>query len=165
MDTKNLITELEFELISTSKLLHLLPADNLIWQPHPRAMSLGQLAFHVASIPGRYLTFREEGSTTLENLLQHYVPKKREEIQEAFENSNAKAKELLINTDKNWANNSWNLTKNGIVVFNLPYPLFTRLLVFNHLIHHRGQLSSYLRTLGIPIPSIYGPSGDENPFN
>ena len=165
MDKKNLIAELEFELISTAKLLQLLPADNLTWQPHPRAMSLGQLAFHVASIPGRYLTFREEGNTTLETLLHHYVPKNREEIQVAFENSSAIAKELLINTDKSWENKSWNLTKNGTVVFTLPHPLFTRLLVFNHLIHHRGQLSAYLRSLGILIPSIYGPSGDENPFS
>ena len=164
MSSKNLIAELEFELISTSKLLNLVPSDKLNWQPHPRAMTLGGLALHVAMIPGRYSTFAEEGSTTIETLTDHPLPKTKEEILEVFKKSSDKAKDLLNNIDDNLENRSWNLTKKGSSVFSLPIPLFLRLLVFNHLFHHRGQLSTYLRTLNVPLPSIYGPSADEDPF-
>jgi uncharacterized damage-inducible protein DinB len=163
-NSKNLIAELDHELISTAKLLNLVPADKLNWQPHPKAMSLGALALHVATIPGRYLTFADERSTTVETLTQHPSPKNKEEILQSFARSNTNAKKLLENQNGIWEQNSWSLTKNGTAIFTLPLPLFTRLLVFNHLFHHRGQLSTYLRTLNIPLPSIYGPSADENPF-
>jgi uncharacterized damage-inducible protein DinB len=92
------------------------------------------------------------------------LPENKEEILENFKNSVARAKELLKKGDDYWEDRSWNLTKNDSAVFTLPVPLFIRLLVFNHLIHHRGQLSSYLRALDVSIPSIYGPSADINPF-
>ena len=164
MNSKDLIAELEHELISTEKLLLLVPADKLEWQPHPKAMTLGQLANHVACIPGRYLTFAEEGNTSLQTLITHALPKSKIEILDNFKSSRSKAMELLNRPDGSWAAKLWNLTKNGAIVFTLPLTQFTRLLVINHLIHHRGQLSTYLRTLNISIPSIYGPSGDENPF-
>lgn len=164
MNSQNLMAELEQELISTSKLLELVPADKLSWQPHPKAMTLGVLANHVAVIPGRYLTFADEGNTTLETLEDHATPKDKAEILRNFNASVAKAKTLLSKSEVRWRDKSWNLTKNGSIVFTLPLPLFTRLLVFNHLFHHRGQLSTYLRTLNISLPSIYGPSADENPF-
>ncbi len=164
MNTQQLIAELEHELISTSKLLELVPADKLNWQPHTKAMSLAMLANHVAAIPGRYMDFAEDGNTTLETLIDHPLPKNKEEILENFKINVARAKELLKRGNTYWEDRSWNLTKNGATVFTLPIPMFIRLLVFNHLLHHRGQLSAYLRTLGVPIPSIYGPSADENPF-
>ena len=164
MNAQQLIAELEHELISTSKLLELVPAERLGWQPHAKAMSLAMLANHVAAIPGRYMDFAEEGSTTLETLISHPLPENKEVILENFKNSVARAKELLKKGDDYWEDRSWNLTKNDSAVFTLPVPLFIRLLVFNHLIHHRGQLSSYLRALDVSIPSIYGPSADINPF-
>ena len=165
MKTQHLIAELDHELVSAAKLLELVPANKLDWQPHSRAMTLGALANHVASIPGRYMGFAEKGSTTLETLLSHPQPADKEEILVNFKNGMATAKALLNWGDLYWEDKSWNLTRNGSVIFTLPVPLFMRLLVFNHLIHHRGQLSAYLRTLGVPIPSIYGPSADENPFD
>ena len=164
MSSKNLIAELEHELVSTAKLLDLVPADKLNWQPHPKAMTLGVLANHVAALPGRYLNFADEGNTSIQTLTNHAVPINKTEILNNFKTSCSKAKQLLNNVDENWKGKSWNLTKDGSVVFTLPIPLFTRLLVFNHLIHHRGQLSAYLRTLNVPLPSIYGPSADEDPF-
>jgi uncharacterized damage-inducible protein DinB len=164
MKSEDLIAELDHELVSVAKLLALVPSKKLDWQPHSKAMTLGVLANHVASIPGRYMGFTEEGNTTLETLLSHPEPADKEEILENFEASTAMAKSLLNKGDAYWKSKSWNLTKNGMAVFSLPIPLFIRLLVFNHLIHHRGQLSAYLRILDVPIPSIYGPSADENPF-
>jgi len=71
---------------------------------------------------------------------------------------------LLKKVDDDWVGKLWRLTKHGNDVFTLPIPFFIRLLVLNHLYHHRGQLSTYLRTLGFLLPSIYGPSADEDPF-
>jgi uncharacterized damage-inducible protein DinB len=164
MNSKNLIAELEFELISTKKLLESVPADKLDWQPHAKARSLGELALHVATVPGRYLTFATEGNTTVQALTERTHPKNKAEILESFERSVLKANEILSKTIDSLDTKSWNLLTDNKVIFTLPVPMFTRLLIFNHLVHHRGQLSSYLRQLGVLIPSIYGPSADENPF-
>jgi uncharacterized damage-inducible protein DinB len=152
-NSKNLLAELEHELVSTSKLLQLVPAEKLNWQPHPKAMTLGQLAHHVATIPGRYTNFADEGSTTEKTLIYHHAPENKKEILEAFEKSTTKAKEILNKVTQEWENKSWTLTKNNQVLFTLPCPLFIRLLVFNHLFHHRGELTTYLRTL---YPDTFG---------
>jgi uncharacterized damage-inducible protein DinB len=164
MNAQNLIGELEHELVSTGKLLELVPANQLDWRPNKKAMTLGQLANHVAVIPERYFGFADEGNTELDTLTTHAHPKDKKEILDNFKSSRTKAMEVLGKVNGASENRTWNLTKKGVVVFSLPFPLYTRLLVFNHLIHHRGQLSTYLRSLDIRIPSIYGPSGDENPF-
>jgi uncharacterized damage-inducible protein DinB len=164
MNSQTLIAELEHELISTAKLLDLVPPEILAWKPNPKAMSLGQLAYHVALIPVRYLSFAEEGFTPVEELTNHQVPKHKTEFLDSFKIGSEKAKLLLRNVDDKWKGKSWSLTKNGKDIFTLPVELFIRLLVFNHLYHHRGQLSAYLRALNVPLPSIYGPSADENPF-
>jgi uncharacterized damage-inducible protein DinB len=164
MNSKNLIAELDHELVSTAKLLGLVPADKLTWQPHPKAMTLGQLANHVATIPGRYLSFANDGGTTVETLTQHPSPKTKDEILTNFKTSCNNAKATLDAADEKWVSRLCDLVKDGAVVFTLPNSLFVRLLVFNHLLHHRGQLSTYLRTLNIALPSIYGPSADEDPF-
>ena len=164
MNSKNLIAELEHEWVSTAKLLHLVPADKLNWQPSPKAMPLGTLANHVATIPARYLTFATDGNTDVAILALHAEPKNKDEMLNNFKNSCNKAKEILNTADASWENKLCNLTKNDSVILTLPVALFIRLLVLNHLFHHRGQLSTYLRTLNIALPSIYGPSADEDPF-
>ena len=164
MSSKNLISELEFELISTEKLLKLVPTEKLSWQPHRKARSLGDLALHVASIPARYLQYAKDGNTTVETLVARKTETTVEEILTTFQISKQKAFEMLNNDFEKMADRTWNLTKDANPIFSLPIPFFTRLLVFNHLVHHRGELVMYLRTLDILIPSIYGPSADENPF-
>lgn len=164
MNSKNLLAELEFELISTEKLLQSVPADKLDWQPHPKARTLGELALHVATIPGRYLSFAIEGNTTVQLLTERIPAENKAAILEGFKQSTGKAKEILSKTIDSLESKSWNLLNGNKVIFTLPVPMFTRLLIFNHMIHHRGQLSAYLRKLDILIPSIYGPSADENPF-
>ena len=164
MNSKDLIAELEFELISTQKLLQSVPVDKLDWQPHPKARTLGELALHVATIPGRYLTFAIEGNTTVQILIERIPAKNKAAILEGFEQSTGKAREILSKPIDSLESKSWNLLNGNKVIFTLPVPMFIRLLIFNHMIHHRGQLSAYLRNLDILIPSIYGPSADENPF-
>jgi len=163
-NSQNLIAELEHELISAGKLLELVPAELIDFKPNPKAMTLGQLANHVAVIPVRYLTFAEEGFTDLGELTYHHKPKAKAEFLNNFKAGSEKAKLLLKNIDHKWQGKSWSLTKNGSPVLTLPIELFVRLLVLNHFYHHRGQLSAYLRALNVPLPSIYGPSADEDPF-
>jgi len=164
MSSKNLISELEFELISTEKLLRLVPDDKLSWQPHHKARTLGELALHVASIPAKYLQYAKDGKTTVEVLTARQTKTTTEEILSTFEKSKNNALQMLSDDYENLQNTTWNLTKESSSIFSLPIPFFTRLLVFNHLVHHRGELVMYLRTLDVLIPSIYGPSADENPF-
>ena len=164
MNSKTLLDELEHELISTAQLLDLVPAENLDWRPHAKAMTLGQLAYHVAVIPVRYLGFADDGFTDVEELTNHHIPKDKKEILMNFRIGLEDARQLLKKVDDEWVGKLWRLTKHGNDVFTLPIPFFIRLLVLNHLYHHRGQLSTYLRSLGFLLPSIYGPSADEDPF-
>jgi uncharacterized damage-inducible protein DinB len=164
MDAKNLIAEMEFEITSTSKLLELVPKDKLTWKPHETAMSLAELAYHVAVIPGNFLSFADEGKTEAKTFLYHHIPKTKKEITEGFATSIARAKKILEKASGVWGSADWELTRDDKIIFKMPRALMARLLTFNHWYHHRGELVTYLRTLNVPIPSIYGPSADENPF-
>lgn len=164
MDFKNLIAEMEFEITSTRKLLELVPKDKLMWKPHERAMSLAELAFHVAVIPGNFLSFANDGKTKAEVFMHHHIPVSKTEIIESFSNSITKAKQVLEKATGDWGAANWELIKDGKSIFTMPRSLMCRLLVFNHWYHHRGELVTYLRTLDVLIPSVYGPSADENPF-
>ena len=164
MSSKNLISELEFELISTEKLLALLPVEKLAWQPHPKARTLGELALHVAGIPAKYLQHAKDGTTTVEVLTARQTAITVKEIQSAFVESKERALQILRADYEKLESTTWSLTKNSATILSLPIPTFVRLLVFNHFVHHRGELVMYLRTLDVKIPSIYGPSADENPF-
>ena len=164
LDSEDLLAELDYEVVSTEKLLNLVPADKLEWQPHPKAMTLGALALHVATISGGYTTFAATGSTDVDTLVSHPQPKDKEEILSGFKRSANNARDILKGSFGRWASETWDLTKQATTIFSIPRPLMVRLLVFNHWYHHRGQLSTYLRTLGVKLPSVYGPSADEDPF-
>lgn len=103
MDSKNLIREIEFEVISTSKLHELIPKDKLAWKPHERAMALGELAFHVAIIPGNSLSFADRGKTKLDIFLHRHIPGAKEEIIESFPDSITKARKVLEGATGGWA--------------------------------------------------------------
>lgn len=164
MDSKNLIKEMEFEITATGKLLELVPEDKLTWKPHERAMSLAELAFHVAVIPGNFLSFADKAKTKAEVFIHHHIPGSKKEINEGFTESIAKARQVLEKATGDWGTTNWELIKDGKSIFSIPRSLMCRLLIFNHWYHHRGELVTYLRALNIPIPSVYGPSADENPF-
>ncbi|WP_103070769.1 DinB family protein [Aquimarina sediminis] len=164
MSSKVLVTEIEFEKTSTQKLLELLPEDKLDWQPHPKAMTLGQLAFHVATIPGRIAKFANDGITSAEILIEHPLSKNKEDIVGNFNESIKSALEILNATTTDWDSKNWSCMLGEKEIINWSRPTLLRFLMLNHWYHHRGQLSTYLRILGVEIPSIYGPSADENPF-
>jgi uncharacterized damage-inducible protein DinB len=157
--------EIAQEAATTRRVLERVPADKLTWKPHPRSMSIGQLAMHVASIPGNIckLAQVDEFEVNPANF-NPPVPKTSEEILAALDASVLVAQEYLGGLSESGATGTWRAKANGRELMYLPRVAMLRSLMLNHWYHHRGQLSVYLRLLEVPVPTIYGPSADENPF-
>lgn len=155
-----LVAELEQEAASTRRLLERVPMDRLDWAPHAKSMKLGQLAMHIATIQGALADFISETPVELPDI-RIPEPMSREHLLETFEDSVARTRARLVAwTDADFAE-TWTMTKDGAVLVSAPRGPMVRTLVFNHLYHHRGQLSVYLRELDVRIPGMYGPSADE----
>jgi uncharacterized damage-inducible protein DinB len=161
----SLLNELYQEAAVTRRVLERVPGDRLEWRPHPKSMSLGQLAMHVASIPGNLsgLVQADEFDASQANFTPP-SPGGVEEILTAHDVSLRAAQDYLGGVDEQTARESWRLTFKGKEVFTAPRGGVIRSLMLNHWYHHRGQLSVYLRLLDVPVPVIYGRSADENPF-
>jgi uncharacterized damage-inducible protein DinB len=160
---KTLIQELEQEAHTTRRVLERVPGDRLTWKPHEKSMSLGQLALHVATIPGALATVAIQSPFKVPGFTQPSASSVAELIP-ALEGSVAKAREILNSMEDASLANSWCAMDGDREIMRLPVGAVLRSLMLNHWYHHRGQLSVYLRELGVPVPSIYGPSADENPF-
>ena len=158
-----LIQELEQEAQTTRRVLERVPNDRLGWKPHDKSMSLGQLALHVAMIPGAIADMSRRSPVQRPAFVQPAATSAAELVP-ALEQSVARAKEILRETDDAALGGTWRLVDGEQVILALPVGAVLRSLMLNHWYHHRGQLSVYLREVGVPVPSIYGPSADENPF-
>ena len=156
--------ELEHEAETTRRVLERIPAEHLSWRPHRKSMSLGQLAMHIASIPGNLsrLAQLDEFDASQANFAPP-TPGTLEEIITTHEASIESAQDYFSSVDEQILRGSWRLTANGREVFMVPKSGLIRSIMLNHLYHHRGQLSVYLRLLEVPVPVIYGRSADENP--
>ncbi len=160
---ESILTELDQEAQTTKRVLDRIPDDKLAWKPHPKSFSLGQLALHIASVPGSVTAIVMQDSVEAPNFTQP-EPKSRQEVLDTFSRSLETAKGNLKKMDDARLASTWSLTRGGKVVMSAPRIGFLRSVLLNHVYHHRGQLSVYLRMLDVPVPSIYGPSADENPF-
>jgi uncharacterized damage-inducible protein DinB len=159
----SILMEMDQESQTTKKVLERIPEDKLTWKPHPKSFSLGQLALHIATGPGAIANAAAHDSFEIPSFSQPEA-KSRKEILDAFSQNLANAKESLKKIDDSRLMSPWTATRNGKVVMSVPRIGFIRHILLNHYYHHRGQLSVYLRLLDVPVPSIYGPSADENPF-
>ena len=157
-----LVNELEQEAATTRRVLERVPND-LSWKPNPKSMSLGQLALHVATIPGNVAEFVAQ-PTSQEPGFVHPAATTTSELIPALDASIAKAKAVLRAMDDAGLAAIWRLMDGDQELMAMPRGAFLRAVMLNHWYHHRGQLSVYLRALNVPLPSIYGPSADENPF-
>jgi uncharacterized damage-inducible protein DinB len=160
-----MLSEIREEAAVTKRVLERVPADKLSWKPHRKSMSLGQLAFHIATVPGSLarLLQLEEFDADPANF-EPPVPRNIEEIHAALDQSVRAAEDYLMSASEQAALGSWRLTVKGKQVFSKPRVAVLRSIMLNHWYHHRGQLSVYLRLLEVPVPAIYGRSADENPF-
>jgi uncharacterized damage-inducible protein DinB len=159
-----LIGELEQEAKATRALLARVPDDKLSWKPHTRSRSLGQLANHVAGIPGWVAPLGAQDTVDAGSLSPPPDAETAAGILNLFEEGAAQAKAILGDMDDSTFWRNWSLTKDGQPVKTIPRIAIYRYNLLNHLYHHRGQLSVYLRLLDVPLPPIYGPTADENPF-
>jgi len=156
-----LIAEYDHEVATTRKLIERVPDDRLAWKPHPKSMSIGGLAQHIANLPNWGRMILEQETFDLADAPANLAePSSRAAVLALFEKSTAAARRQLDRSDGELMA-FWTLRREGHEMFTMPRVAAFRSFVLNHLIHHRGQLSVYLRLNDIPVPPIYGPSADE----
>jgi uncharacterized damage-inducible protein DinB len=160
----SILMEMDQEAETTRRLFNVIPEDKLSWRPHAKARSLGELAMHIAMIPGSVAGISELDSKEAGTFPVDPEATSRAQILEVFEESMKKGKDIVAATDDARAMQEWKLTKDGETIMAMPRAAFWRMVLLNHNYHHRGQLSAYLRELDVELPSIYGPSADTNPF-
>lgn len=160
-----LVSEVREEAAITKRVLERVPADKLAWKPHAKSMSLGQLALHIATVPGALAKITQGDS--FDALQANFVPPQPGSVQEilaAHEQSAREAEQYLQGMTDQKAQGQWRLMKGKQELFARPRIQVLRSIMLNHWYHHRGQLSVYLRLLDVPVPVIYGRSADEDPF-
>ena len=158
-----LLQELEHETKTTRRVLERVPNDLLNWKPHPKARKLGQLALHIATVPGAVAELGKSSPAQVRPFTDP-SPSSAAELVPALDKSVASAKAIVGSMDDAALLETWQLMRGDQEVMAMPRVAFLRAIMLNHWYHHRGQLTAYLRELDVPIPSIYGPSADENPF-
>ena len=156
-----MLAEFDHEMTLTRKLLERVPDGSFEWKPHAKSMSLGQLAQHVATIPmwGSMTLSRTELDVGAADPLPAATT--RADLLAGFDRHVTETRATLVRTADAELMTPWTLKSGGHTVFSMPKAVVWRSFVLSHLIHHRGQLSVYLRMHDVPLPSIYGPSADE----
>jgi uncharacterized damage-inducible protein DinB len=158
---EGLMAEYDHEVASTRKLIERVPAEKLAWKPHPKSMTLGGLALHIANLSTWTDVILQKESFDLAEAPPNLPePDSPAVILTLFQRATIAARALLDRTDPEFLA-LWTLKREGQEMFTLPRVAAFRTFVLNHIIHHRGQLTVYLRLNDIPVPAIYGPSADE----
>lgn len=156
-----LIEQFEAEVPVSRELLEAVPTEGLTWKPHPASYSIGRLAMHVASIPGWMPAFvRGNGYDMGVGGPGPDVPASREDILTRFDTAIAKGRDVLASIDEAALHASWSLLRGGLVVSTMTRGEAIVRYVVRHVVHHRGQLSVYLRLRGVPVPPLYGDTAD-----
>jgi len=160
-----MLDELDGEAAATRRLLERVPGDKLGWRPHPRSMTLGELALHVAGIPGVLAGLLEQDDLNVTDVdFTPPSPESAEQLLGVLDDALAAAHAQLGSWDDATAQSEWTLRNGDQTVFTVPRAGLARTLMLNHWYHHRGQLTVYLRLLDVDVPATYGRSADENPF-
>jgi uncharacterized damage-inducible protein DinB len=158
-----LLQELEQEAQTTRRVLARVPDAHLGWKPHAKSMTLGQLAMHIAIVPGGVAEAAAQPSMQ-RPLFEHPSASNSNELLPMLDDSITRARKALQGLDDSALMATWRVLDGDREILAMPRIAFIRSIMLNHWYHHRGQLSVYLRQLNVPLPSIYGPSADENPF-
>jgi len=158
-----LLPEFDREMGQTRKVLDRVPDGQFDWRPHPTSMTLGRLAEHLAEMPLWATTTMAQGGVDLmtPRPAEYQSPTNRAEVLAMFDANLTAARANAAGKTDGEFDAPWTLKAGGKQVFTMPKASVMRSFVLNHMVHHRGQMTVYLRMLGVKIPSIYGPSGDE----
>jgi uncharacterized damage-inducible protein DinB len=157
-----ILDELTREAATTRRVLERVPSDQLGWRPHQKSKSAGELAWHIAAIPGRIARLVQEDDVDVTTVKQPPMPETTAGIVEGFDQRVAEAKELLARLDDAALARITTMRRGDVKIFSGPKLALLRAVMLNHTYHHRGQLSVYLRLLNVPVPSVYGPTADES---
>jgi len=161
----SLLPEFDHEMQTTRKTLERVPEDKTDWKPHNTSMAMGRLAGHIAEMAGfAASTFRGDSFDFAPPggaPVKPTVMTTRKELLELFDKNVADARAAIFKASDEELMKTWTLMNGGKTFFAMPRITVLRSMILNHIIHHRGQLSVYLRMNQVPVPSIYGPSGDE----
>jgi uncharacterized damage-inducible protein DinB len=157
-----LLPEFDREMTTTRKLLERVPEDRFAWKPHPKSMSLAELATHLANLPAWGAVTLNQAEIDMGGHTSTVVTSRAELLGQFDTNVAATRSALTGKTDPEMMA-SWSLKHNGQTLFTMPKTAVWRSYVLNHLVHHRGQLSVYLRLNDVPVPAMYGPTADEAP--
>ena len=161
---RNLLPEFDHEMASTRRLLELVPEADAAWRPHPRSYTLGELSTHIATLPlwGKFVLQQTEldlgvpENASIARTPFSTVP----ELLARFDRNVSETRAALTAMPETGWSTTWTLKNQGATIFALPRAAALRGFIMSHLIHHRGQLSVYLRLRDVPLPSIYGPTAD-----
>ena len=159
----SIIAELEQEAKVTRRVLERVPDAQWEWKPHDKSYALGVLAHHVAVIPGFFAEVGMVDAYDVANFKKAQSANTAEVLQR-HDTGLASAKLNLATIDDARAMGMWAFVREGKPMVSMPRIAMVRHMLMNHWIHHRGVLTVYLRLLNVPVPPIYGPSADENPF-
>lgn len=155
-----LLKQWERESPFTKKMLEKVPADKLSWKPHEKSKSLGALALHVAALPGRWVHLLDSDVFD-PTILKQPVADDKESIVKLFEDNSGILMDRLKNTSEAEYDKQFTFSPAGKPIFTISKAMGLSTYLFDHLIHHRAQLSVYLRLLNVPVPGMYGASADE----
>jgi uncharacterized damage-inducible protein DinB len=162
---ETLLPEYDHETATTRKLLERIPADKATWAPHPKSFTLGALCLHLAEMPTWAVMALKETELDMNppggSGYQRPAWESKEALLRTFDDNAAAARARIAQASDAEFMVGWTLKSGGQAIFTIPRVAVVRTWVMNHVIHHRGQLSVYLRLLDVPVPSIYGPSADE----
>jgi uncharacterized damage-inducible protein DinB len=159
-----LLPEFDHEMGTTRRVLERVPVPDLAWKPHDKSFSLGQLAGHIANIPHWVDATLDHEVFDVQAAGEDARPKTPEStaaILEAFDANVKKARAKIDSQTDPALFVPWTFKNGNHVIFTMPRISVLRSFIMNHMIHHRGQLSVYLRLRNVPLPSIYGPTADE----
>jgi uncharacterized damage-inducible protein DinB len=159
---QTLLAEFELQAPVTRKFLVRLPEDKLTWKPHQKSMTAGQLALHLALVPGAVARFVQTNPAQAPDFT-FPQPASVDQVLKTFDDSIETVRSILSGSDDAAMNEIWRMEAGGRELVAQPRGLFLRNVMLNHWYQHRGQFGVYLRLLDIPVPSSWGPSADEMP--
>ena len=164
-NAETILPEFDQEMANTRKVLERIPEDKLDWQPHPKSHTIGWNANHLAELPNWLVVALTTPSFDIAPVggagFQSSKLTSRREIVDLFDRNIAAARNALTTVKDEEMGKPWSLLRTGQPIFTMPRAAVVRSVVINHIIHHRAILSVYLRLNDVPVPGMYGPSGDD----
>ena len=163
--SQGLLQEFDREMATTRKMLERFPEDKVEWRPHETCMTLGRLAGHVAELAGwTTVTMNQDKLEMDPSTYKPNIISSRAEALKQFDETVKAGRAALAGASDETYMKPWTFVARGQTVFTMPKIAVLRSFVLNHMIHHRGQLAAFYRIAGVPVPSLYGPSKDEQIF-